>query len=94
MQTANYLALNPKALAHLLSQEVNLEVVNGYPALVFPNRQFFFLHKRNYLLAHGLIALPANTHLHHVVGRGRLENRGNDYNALNADDWKTSRSTL
>lgn len=35
MQTANYLALNPKALAHLLSQEVNLEVVNGYPAFIF-----------------------------------------------------------
>ncbi len=63
MQPANYLALNPKMLAHLLSQEVKLEVVNRYPALVFPNEQPIFLHTRNYMVAHGVIALPGNTHL-------------------------------
>ena len=68
MPTANYLALKPKAMAHLASQEVKLEVVNGYPALVFPCGQLVFLHKRNYLISHGLIALPANTHLHHIDG--------------------------
>ena len=68
MQQANYLALKPSALAHLVSQEVKLEVRNGYPALAFPCGQLVFLHKRNYLISHGLISLPRNTHLHHVDG--------------------------
>ena len=65
----NYLMEKPSALAHLLSQEVTLELVNGYPALVFPNGQRVFLHKRNYLMAHGMIALPPGTELHHIDGK-------------------------
>jgi len=68
MQTANYLALNPKAMAHLLSEKVTLELVNGYPAIVFSNGQRVFLHTRNYMVAHGVISLPGNTHLHHIDG--------------------------
>ena len=68
MQQSNYLALNPAAMAHLLSEKVMLDVVNGYPAIVFPNGQCVFLHTRNYMVAHGVIALPGNTHLHHIDG--------------------------
>ena len=64
-----YLMEKPSALAHLLSQEVTLELINGYPAIVFPNGQCVFLHKRNYLIAHGMIALPPGTELHHIEGK-------------------------
>lgn len=37
-------------------------------AHVWPNGQLVFLHTRNYMVAHGVIALPRNTQLHHVDG--------------------------
>ena len=59
---------SPSALAHLVSQELKLAVFGEYPALVWPDGSRVYLHERNWLIAHGLIARPAGTHLHHIDG--------------------------
>ena len=73
MGNSSYLAQNPKAMRYLLSQKVTLGIPkhSEYPALIWPNGQLVFLHKMNYLLARGELALPAGTQLHHIDNNPR-----------------------
>lgn len=56
---------------------MRLEIVNEYPALVWPKGHLVFLHERNHLLAHRLIARPHGPELHHVDGNTLNARPGN-----------------
>ena len=73
MANSSYLTQNRKAMRHLLSQKVTLGIPKGsdYPALIWPNGQLVFLHRMNYLMARGELALPPGTELHHIDGNPR-----------------------